>query len=87
MALEALRRLSSVLGANLLVEEGDEIADVAVRIARERGTTYVLMGAPSPRRGWARLGSEPLPMALLRRLPGVDVRIVADRTLREEAGR
>lgn len=87
VALEALRRLSSVLGAHLLVEEGDDIADVAVRVARERNVTYVLMGAPSPRRGWARLGGEPLPMALLRRLPGVDVRIVADRTLRQEGDR
>lgn len=81
LALEALRRLASVLGAHLLVEEGDDLADVAVRVARERGTTYVLVGAPAPRRGLSRL-AEPLPMALLRRLPGVDLRVVADRTQR-----
>lgn len=79
IALEALRRLASVLGVQLLVEEGD---DVAVRIARERGTTYILMGTPRPRRGLRRAGEE-LPMTLIRRLPGVDVRIVADRTQRE----
>ena len=86
IALEALRRLASVLGAQLLVEEGDEVADAAVRVARERGATYVLLGAPRPRAGLGRrLGREPLPMELLRRLPGVDVRVVADRTQRPEA--
>jgi two-component system, OmpR family, sensor histidine kinase KdpD len=82
--LEAIRRLASVLGAHLLVEEGDDVAEVAIRVAHERGTTYVLMGTPSPRRGLRRLGDS-LTTRLLRGLPGVDVRIVADRTLREEA--
>ena len=45
----ALRRLAAVLGAQLLVEEGDDVAAVAARVARERGTTYVLMGAPQRR--------------------------------------
>lgn len=85
LALEALRRLASVLGAHLLVEEGDDVADVAVRVVRERGTTYVLMGTPQRPRGLARL-AEPLPMELLRRLPGVDLRLVADRTQRREDG-
>jgi two-component system, OmpR family, sensor histidine kinase KdpD len=84
-ALEALRRLASILGAHLLVEEGDDVADVAIRVARERGTTYVLMGAPKPRNAWRRLTQPALPFRLLRGLPGVDLRIVADRTLREEA--
>ena len=75
--LEALRRIAAVLGAHLIVEEGDDVATVAARVARERGTTYVLIGVPSERRGLARLG-EPLPMRLIRLMPGVDVRIVAD---------
>jgi len=83
--LEALRRLASILGAHLLVEEGDDVADVAIRVARERGSTYVLMGAPKPRNAWRRLTQPALPFRLLRGLPGVDLRIVADRTLREEA--
>jgi hypothetical protein len=39
------------------------------------------MGTPQPRAGLRRL-SEPLVDRLLRRLPGVDVRIVADRSKR-----
>jgi two-component system, OmpR family, sensor histidine kinase KdpD len=80
--LEAMRRLASVLGAHLLVEEGDDVAEIAIRVARTRGTTYVLMGAPKPRGAWRRLTQPALPFQLLRGLPGVDLRIVADRTLR-----
>ena len=40
-----------MLGAHLLVEEGDEL-DVLTRVARERGTTYILLGPP-PRRRFA----------------------------------
>ncbi len=76
-ALESLRRLASVLGATLLVEEDDHVAEAAARVAAERGTTYVLMGRPRPRRGVRRV-EETLAEGLLRRLPGVDVRIVAD---------
>ncbi len=81
--LEAMRRLASILGAHLLVEEGDDVAETAIRVARDRGTTYVLMGTPAPRRGLRRL-SDSLATRLLHGLPGVDVRIVADRTLRED---
>jgi two-component system, OmpR family, sensor histidine kinase KdpD len=79
--LEALRRLASVLGAALLVEEGDDVVETAASVAAERGTTYVMIGQPPPRTGLRRLG-ESLPDRLLRRLPGVDVRIVADRSRR-----
>jgi two-component system, OmpR family, sensor histidine kinase KdpD len=80
--LEALRRLASVLGAHLLIEEGDDVAEVAIHVARGRGSTYVLMGTPKPRNAWRRLTQPALPFRLLRGLPGVDLRIVADRTLR-----
>ncbi len=80
--LEALRRLASVLGAQLLIEEGDDVAEVAIHVARARGTTYLLMGTPKPRGAWRRLTQPALPFRLLRGLPGVDLRIVADRTLR-----
>jgi two-component system sensor histidine kinase KdpD len=76
--LETLRRIAAVLGAQLLVEEGDDVATVAARVARERGTTYLLLGPPSQRRGLGRL-SEPLVLRLHRLAPEVDLRIVADR--------
>jgi two-component system, OmpR family, sensor histidine kinase KdpD len=82
--LEALRRLASVLGAHLLVEHGDDVAAVTQRIATERGTTYVLMGTPQPRTALRRLTQPALPFRLLGLLPGVDVRIVADRSLRKQ---
>ncbi len=81
--LESLRRLTAMLGARLLVEEGDDVAAVAVETARRLGSTYVLMGAPAPRRGVKRF-RESLVTRLLEGLPGVDVRIVADPTLRED---
>jgi two-component system sensor histidine kinase KdpD len=88
--LEALRRLCAMLGARLHVEEGDDVAAVAIRLARSLGSTYVLLGAPSPPKGLRRLGSgssdRALPMRLLRGLPGVDIRIIADPALRGQAG-
>ncbi len=78
--LGAIRRLASVLGAHLIIEEGDSIADVAARVCRDRGTTYILMGRPNPRGALQRLSKPALPYELLRELPGVDLRIVADRT-------
>ena len=78
--LEALRRLTSVLGAHLIVEHGEDVATVTQRVARDRGTTYMLMGTPQPRSALRRLTQPALPDRLLALLPGVDLRIVADRT-------
>ncbi len=86
--LEALRRIVAMLGARLRVEESEDVAEAAIAVARELGTTYVLIGTPPRRRGIGRLrlgGGEAqhsLLDRLLRELPGVDVRIVADPTLR-----
>jgi len=82
--LEALRRLSTVLGAHLLIEHGDDVAAVTQRVAQDRGTTYVLMGTPQPRGALRRLTQPALPYRLLAALPGVDLRIVADRTRRRK---
>ncbi|HWE12020.1 MAG TPA: histidine kinase [Solirubrobacteraceae bacterium] len=80
--LAALRRLTSVLGAHLFVERGPDVALVIQRFARERGTTYVLMGTPTPRGALRRFRQPALPFRLISLLPGVDVRIVADRSQR-----
>jgi two-component system, OmpR family, sensor histidine kinase KdpD len=78
--LAAVRRLASVLGAHVLVEEGEPMIDVITRVAKERGTTYILMGTPPPRTAWERLTKPSLLFQILRELPGVDLRIVADRS-------
>ena len=72
-----------MLGAHLTVEHGDDVAATAARFARERGITYVLVGRPQARGALDRL-REPLPMRLMALLPGVDLRIVADRAQREK---
>jgi two-component system sensor histidine kinase KdpD len=85
--IEALRKLASVLGAHLLIERGEDIALVTQQIAQDRGTTYVLMGTPKPRSALRRLTQPALPFRLLGLLPGVDVRIVADRSQRRNGER
>ena len=77
--LAALRRLASVLGAHLLVERGEDVAMTTAQVAGDRGTTYLLMGTPTPRSALRRLTSPALTFQLLGLLPGVDLRIVADR--------
>jgi len=82
----ALRHLASVLGADFLIEESDDLVAGVTRVVRERGITYIMVGESSPPRGLARL-REPLPQRLMRATPpGVDVRIVAHRGHREERG-
>jgi two-component system sensor histidine kinase KdpD len=82
-SLAALRQLASVLGARLIEEESDDLTSAIAEVAVRRGTTYILIGGSRPARGLARLRT-PLPQRLMQRLPGVDVRIVADRSLRSE---
>ncbi len=83
-SLSALRQLASVLGARMLEEESDDVAAAIVDVASGRGTTYILVGRSRPARGLGRL-RVPLPQRLMERLPGVDVRIVADRSSRSSA--
>jgi two-component system, OmpR family, sensor histidine kinase KdpD len=80
-SLAALRQLASVLGARMIEEESDDPTSAIVEVALRRGTTYILVGRARPARGLARL-RVPLPQRLMQRLPGVDVRIVADRSQR-----
>jgi two-component system, OmpR family, sensor histidine kinase KdpD len=80
-SLAALRQLASVLGATMLIEESDDLTSAVADVAERRGTTYIQMGRSRPARGLGRL-RVPLPQRLMERLPGVDVRIVADRSAR-----
>jgi two-component system, OmpR family, sensor histidine kinase KdpD len=80
-SLTALRQLASLLGARLIVEESDAVAKAVSDVARRQRTTYILMGRSRPARGLTRLRT-PLSQQLLDLLPGVDVRIVADRAQR-----
>jgi two-component system sensor histidine kinase KdpD len=82
--LGAVRRLASVLGAHVLVEEGEPMIDVITRVAQDRGTTYILMGTPPPRSGWQRLTRPSLLFQILNALPGVDLRGAAARPQRPQ---
>jgi two-component system, OmpR family, sensor histidine kinase KdpD len=83
-SLSALRALASVLGAKMIEEESDDLTGAIADVASRRGTTYILIGRSRPARGLARVRI-PLPQRLMARLPGVDVRIVADRSRRASA--
>jgi two-component system sensor histidine kinase KdpD len=81
--LEELRRLVAMLGARIRIEEGEDLPATAIATARSLGTTYILIATPVRRGRLARLGlGSDLLSRLLDGLPGVDVRIVADPTLR-----
>jgi two-component system sensor histidine kinase KdpD len=80
--LAALRRLAIVLGAHFLEEEGHDFVDTVRRVVGERGSTYVLVGTPNESRRREILKGS-LVSALVRELPGVDIRVVANRADRE----
>ena len=86
VSLAALRRLAIVLGAHFLEEEGDELVATVRRFVYERGTTYVFVGTPDESRRREILRGS-LVSALVRELPGVDIRVVANRADRPEAVR
>jgi two-component system, OmpR family, sensor histidine kinase KdpD len=80
--LAALRRLAGVLGIHFLEEEGDELVPTVRRVARERGSTYVFVGTPDESRRREIFGGSLL-SRMVRELPGIDVRVVTDRALKE----
>ena len=82
--LAALRRLASILGIHFLEVEGDDLVATAKRVARERGSTYIFVGTPDERRRVEILRGSLL-SHMVRELPGIDIRVVADRALRETA--
>jgi two-component system sensor histidine kinase KdpD len=84
--LAALRRLASILGVHFLEEEGDDLVETVRRVADERGSTYVFVGTPDERRRVEILRGS-LVSRMIRELPGIDIRVVADRALRKEPAR
>jgi two-component system, OmpR family, sensor histidine kinase KdpD len=80
--LAALRRLAVVLGAHFLEEEGDDLVATVRRVVGERGSTYVLVGTPDESRRREILRGS-LVSALVRELPGIDIRVIANRADRE----
>jgi two-component system sensor histidine kinase KdpD len=83
VSLAALRRLAAILGVHFLEEEGDDLVGVVRRVAHERGSTYVFVGTTDERRSTEILHGS-LVSRMIRELPGIDVRVVADRALREK---
>ncbi len=81
--LAALRRLASVLGVHFLEEEGDDLVETVRRVVNDRGSTYIFVGTPDERRRVEVLRGSLL-SRMVRELPGIDIRVVTDRALREE---
>jgi len=82
--LAALRRISSMLGVHFLEVEGDDLVEAVRRVAHDRGSTYILVGTPDERRRVEILRGSLL-SRMVRELPGIDIRVVTDRALREGA--
>src|SRR5262245_32917072 len=82
VSLASLRRLASMLGAHFIEREGDNLPDLVKQVARERGSTYIFVGTPDESRRTEILRGS-LVSKLVRDLPGIDIRVVADRALRE----
>jgi two-component system sensor histidine kinase KdpD len=82
--LAALRRLASVLGIHFLEEEGDDLVETVRRVANDRGSTYIFVGTPDERRRVEILRGSLL-SRMVRELPGIDIRVITDRALREGA--
>jgi two-component system sensor histidine kinase KdpD len=86
VSLAALRRLASILGVHFVEVEGDSLAETVKRFVAERGSTYVFLGTPDESRRTEVLHGS-LVSRLVRELHGIDIRVVADRALREEVDR
>jgi two-component system sensor histidine kinase KdpD len=83
--LAAIKRLASLLGVHFLETEGDDLVAAVRELARERGSTYIFIGTPDESRRREIFGGSLL-SRMVRELPGLDIRVVADRALKEETG-
>ena len=82
--LAALRRLAGILGAHFLEEEGDDLVGTVRRVAAQRGSTYIFVGTPDESRRREIFGGSLL-SRMVRELPGLDIRVVANRADRERS--
>ena len=82
----ALRRLSGILGIHFLEVDGSDLVESVRRVAAERGSTYVFVGTPDESRRREIFGGSLL-SRMVRELPGLDIRVVADRAQRDRNGR
>ena len=73
-AIDAVARLTSTLGCELIVREGDDAAQSAIDVASELGVTYLMMAPPRRRR----FGPSVIDR-LIESLPDADLRLVRDR--------
>jgi two-component system sensor histidine kinase KdpD len=80
--LAALRRLAGILGVHFLEEDGDDLVETVRRVAAQRGSTYVFVGTPDESRRREIFGGSLL-SRMVRELPGVDIRVVANRADRD----
>ena len=80
--LAALRRLAGVLGVHFLEEEGDDLVAVVQHVAVQRGSTYIFVGTPDESRRREIFGGSLL-SRMVRELPGLDIRVVANRADRD----
>jgi len=80
--ITALRRLAGVLGIHLLEIDGDDLVAAVREVAAERGSTYIFIGTPDESRRREIFGGSLL-SRMVRELPGLDIRVIADRALKE----
>jgi two-component system sensor histidine kinase KdpD len=85
VSLAAMRRLSTILGTHFVEVVGDDLVKAVKEVVRERGSTSVFVGTPDESRRREILHGS-LVSRLVRELPGVDIRVVADRALRDGDG-
>src|SRR5262252_4304443 len=80
--LAALRRLAGILGAHFVEEEGDDLVAAVRHVAAQRGSTYIFVGTPDESRRREIFGGSLL-SRMVRELPGLDIRVVANRADRD----
>jgi len=80
--LAALRRVATILGAHFVEAEGDDLVDTVRRVAAERGSTYIFVGTPDESRRREIFGGSLL-SRMVRELPGIDIRVIANRADRD----